>query len=336
MKHSPYCWTQSRVLSSLSLKIKIDLVTSQSTWRRQESGDVLVSHQLWLPNDPEEAWGSISDFQLLGIFFCVCLLAAQLSVLAKNKTQNRHLWNSLGWNMTRRSGVPPSLPPLTLCSSGLLRLLQETSKHLVMMWKLNPIRPASFPSLKLVCVARENRVRLGLCWAGEINKVVWGPSCVARPGCGCHRLEKQWPVSGLTLQGTLINHGSFLQSMTNNGSSVLWALLPVIPPYLTLFPVALATGCIMEYSFPRRTHKCSRGRALWSPGLYCSPLETSRVSQRWPCSYRFPCITPSKRHCFILFTALATVDEFNSLIIFEYVLNPSAHPEVWIHKEQRA
>lgn len=57
-------------------------------------------------------------------------------------------------------------------------------------------------------------------------------------------------------------------------------------------------------------------------------LLSSRVSQRWPCSYRFLYIMPSKRHCFILFTALAAVDEFNSLVIFEYFLNLSAHPEV--------
>lgn len=128
---------------------------------------------------PRKLEGHLMTFSCWAFFVYVCLLAAQLGVLAKNKTQNRHLWNSLGWNMTRRSGVLPSSPPLTLCSLGLLRLLlQETFKHLVMMWKLIPIRPTSFPSLKPVCVACENRVRLGLCWAGEINKVVWSKAWV--------------------------------------------------------------------------------------------------------------------------------------------------------------
>lgn len=205
--------------------------------------------------------------------------------------------------MTQRSGVLPFLPPLTLCSSGLLRLLQETFKHLVMMWKLNPIRPTSFPNLKLVCVACENIVRLGLCWAGEINKVAWSPSCEARPGCGCHRLEKQWTVPGFTLQGTLINHGSFyrvwlmtqrflctVDSTTNHPS--LLGLLSPSPCHQLRHGIHISTQDTQMQQGP--------GIVVSRPLLF-----SSRVSRCCPCSYRFSCITPSKETLFRLVHSLS-------------------------------
>lgn len=53
--------------------------------------------------------------------------------------------------MSLRPGVLPSSPPLTLCSSGLLRLLQKTFKHLVMMWKLKS-HQTNFISKSKSCV----------------------------------------------------------------------------------------------------------------------------------------------------------------------------------------